>query len=212
LEALRKALKLPDTAKDEEVVAAAVGQQGMFASIGELAKALGMPEDASPGDVIKKAVAKLKEAEELKKKVGEMEKKSVAAKDIREALGLTEAASDSETIASIHALKQTPPDVTKELIALKNRLAERDRDDMVKAAMTAGKITPAQKEWAEAYALKDPEGFKIFVEKAAQVVPVEDVKVKPDDKKAADPVFATIAASMGLTKEDIEKYAPREVE
>lgn len=50
------------------------------------------------------------------------------------------------------------------------RLRLRERDDLVRAAMEAGKIVPAMQEWAESYALSDPEGFKNFTEAAPKVV------------------------------------------
>ena len=94
----------------------------------------------------------------------------VACKEVFDALGLEETVQRSEVVATIHALKQKP-DLTREVAALKARLAERERDELVAAALKDGKITPAQKEWAEKYAVQDPEGFRFFIAKAPQVVP-----------------------------------------
>jgi hypothetical protein len=38
--------------------------------------------------------------------------------------------------------------------------------------MLAGKISPAQKDWALSYCRQDPENFKMYVDKAPRVVPV----------------------------------------
>jgi hypothetical protein len=42
----------------------------------------------------------------------------------------------------------------------------------VEEAMLAGKISPAQKDWALSYCRRDPESFKTYVDKAPRVVPV----------------------------------------
>jgi len=54
--------------------------------------------------------------------------------------------------------------------------ATRDKeiaDNVVLSAMKEGKITKAQKEWAEKYALTDPAGFELFVKNAPKVVGTE---------------------------------------
>jgi len=130
----------------------------------ELLKALGLAEDAGVEQAIA-AIAKLKEAP-----------KPVVAKGVASALGLAETATESEIVATIHAIKQRP-DLTAEVAALKTRLAERDRDELVAAALKEGKIAPAQKEWAEKYALADPQGFALFLAKAPVVVPVARIAV-----------------------------------
>ncbi|MFQ7451258.1 MAG: phage protease [Flavonifractor plautii] len=58
---------------------------------------------------------------------------------------------------------------------MRSRLADRDAEEAVELALKSGKITPAQKEWAKGYALKSPDGFKSFLEKAPQVVPMSEV-------------------------------------
>lgn len=106
-------------------------------------------------------------------------------KAVTEALELKDDDNQSTVVATIHALKQTAKTAApaSELQALKDRLAKRDADDLVSGAMKAGKITPAQKEWADAYALKDPEGFTVFAAKAAVVVPL---KGAPGEKTGAE--------------------------
>lgn len=63
-------------------------------------------------------------------------------------------------------------DVAAELAALKQQIAKKDADEAVALALKDGKISAAQKEWASQYALKDPEGFSGFLEKASPVVPM----------------------------------------
>ena len=109
------------------------------------------------------------------------------------------------------ALKAGAPDTQAELLALKQRMAERDADEEVQKALKAGKITAAQSEWAESYALKDMEGFKGFVDKAPVVVPQGKLDLK--DAPAAsnsDEVDVAILKNMGVSMEDVKKYNKKE--
>ena len=53
---------------------------------------------------------------------------------------------------------------------LETNSAKDKAETTVADAMAAGKVTPAQKDWALAYASQDPAGFKSFVEKTAPIV------------------------------------------
>jgi phage I-like protein len=41
----------------------------------------------------------------------------------------------------------------------------------VAAALQAGKVSPAQREWAVEYCRRDPEGFQTYVDRAPKLVP-----------------------------------------
>ncbi|MEM5787618.1 MAG: phage protease, partial [Syntrophobacteraceae bacterium] len=125
------------------------------------AKQLGLPESAG-AEAVSAAIGKLlSEAEGI-----------VACKEVLDAMDLPASAGKSEVVATIHALKQKP-DLTAECSELRRKLAERERDELVSAALKEGKITPAQRDWAEKYSLADPEGFRLFVTKAPRIVPLE---------------------------------------
>ncbi|MFZ2448095.1 MAG: phage protease [Syntrophobacteraceae bacterium] len=130
------------------------------------AKQVGLPETATAQEV-SAAIGKLRETEG-----------AVACKDVLDALGLAAGTGKSEVVATIHALRQNP-DLTLEVAALKEKLAGRERDDLVSDALRDGKITPAQREWAENYALGDPEGFRLFVAKAPRVIPFGAIDPQP---------------------------------
>ena len=120
-------------------------------------------------------------------------------------------AKTEDVAASIMALKAGAPDTQAELLALKQRMAERDADEEVQKALKAGKITSAQSEWAKSYALKDMEGFKGFVDKAPVVVPQGKLDLK--DAPAAsnsDEVDVAILKNMGVSMEDVKKYNKKE--
>ncbi len=167
-----------------------------------IAKQIGLPETAGAEEV-SGAVRRLQDS------AG-----AVACKEVLDALGLAEGTGKSEAVATIHALKQarlTGPDLTLEVAALKRKLAERERDDLVDGALKAGKITPAQREWAEKYALGDPEGFTLFVSKAPQVVPLDALHPAAPRTPAGnipDTMQLYINKLMGIDEKIWEKYQP----
>lgn len=134
----------------------------------------------------------------------------VVAKEITEALGVDEKSDVSTVVASIHAAKHAPKGMVsrEEFDTVVATLADRDAKDAVTAAMTAGKITPDQKDWAIAYAKKDLAGFTTFITKAAVVVPVEKLgkKETPADSVITDESVLAVAKMMGNTPEDLKKY------
>lgn len=145
----------------------------------------------------------------LKAKAEKPEVKEVLPKDICEVLGLGEGASLSEVKGTILALKQPSNMVTlQEFQALKKRLAEKERDELVALAMKEGKISAAQKEWADEYAIRDSEGFKVFIAKAPVVVPMGNLPVGKDQKGegALDESTLLVAKMFGNKPEDVKKY------
>jgi len=165
-----------------------------------IAKKLGLPETATEAEVMA-ALEKSKTQPQ----------ETVACKEVLDALGLQEAAQKSEIVATIHALNalKQRPDLSQEIAALKAKLAGRERDELVAAAMKDGKITPAQKEWAAKYAEQDPEGFRLFVAKAPQVVPVKPMPAAKDPKGGApDEAQLEINKLMGISEETWNKYNP----
>lgn len=185
----------------------------------ELAKMLGLPETATEEEVKKalniagKVLEQSKEdskkesenppaSEEIK---GDMVANKSTDSVILSLLGLKEDAKTEDIAASIMALRSGGADA-KELLTLKAELAKRDAQDMVQLALKEGKITAAQKEWAERYALSDTEGFKSFIEKAPVVVPQGKMELKDAPHDSNVDCDMAILKNCGLTKEDVEKY------
>lgn len=124
----------------------------------ELAKALGLPETATEEEIKKAVEDAAKAAEKLKemdgKKPGEGDGKPgdgepkpegadmVANSTILSMLGLKADAKTEDVAASIMALKAGAPDTQAELLALKQRMAERDADEEVQKALKTGKSQP----------------------------------------------------------------------
>ena len=173
--------------------------------LSKLAKLLGLPEDATEADV-ESALASIQAAKESTKEADPAEAtEAVANSTILSLLGLKDDAKTEDVAASIIALKAGDAQVQADVKALKEQLAKREADDLIEKALKDGKIPAAQKEWAESYALKDPEGFKMFLDKAPAVVPMAKMELS-DAPQSSYEVDAKILKNLGITKEDLEKY------
>lgn len=168
----------------------------------EVLKRLGLPETATEQDAIA-AINKLAEPVRI-----------VANKSVLTALGLAESATEAEVTGTIMAMKQSHINVSvlaQEVKDLKEKQSTKDAADLVALAMKDGKITPAQKEWAEEYAKRDLEGFRVFVAKAPIVVVMG--KVVGEDKPAEgalDDVQMQINKMCGIDTETFKKYNKEE--
>ena len=190
------------------------GNKKMNELLKKIAALLGLGEEATEEEVMQKLGEALNEAKRLKEaasqKQSEEEGKVVANKVVCGLLGLEAGAKTDDVAAAIMALKQPKGFVPEtELRALKEKIERKEADDAVLVALKAGKIAAAQKDWATEYALKDPDGFKAFVEKAPQVVPMGEIGVEPDGGKAPQQTSEEtlkICKILGVSEEDIKKY------
>lgn len=162
----------------------------------KLAALLGLAETATEEEIIA-AISKLKEP-------------TVANKEVLSLLGLKETSSLDETKGAIIALKNPSGYVkAEEFKALKDELDIKKRDDLVSLALNSGKVAPAQKEWAEQYALKDPVGFKAFLDKAPVVVPLSQLKVgdpPAKDSVVDDETQLSVNKQLGISEADFKKH------
>lgn len=198
-----------------------ISEGGKNMDLKELAKILGLPETATEEEIRKAAAEAAMAVQQVRdleaEKPGEGAGADgeggevVANSTILSMLGLKEEARTEDVAAAIMALKAGGMDTQTELLALKQRMAEKDADEEVQKALKAGKITAAQTEWAKEYALKDMEGFKSFVDKAPVVVPPGKLDLK--DAPAApgsNEVDVAILKNMGISMEDVKKYSKKE--
>ncbi len=116
----------------------------------------------------------------------------------------------STVVASIHALKQATRTMVarEDFEALRQRIARREAEDAVAAALSAGKITPDQREWAAGYAEADPDGFAAFVAKAPVVVPLGDLPAgeRTGDGDSPDQAVLEVAKMMDISENDLKTY------
>lgn len=195
------------------------GGQNTMDFMKELAKLLGLGEDATEEQVKEALKACLEENKSLKESAAEAAKqqppendKVVANKEVCELLGLKAGAATADVAAAIMALKSGNiggVNLVEQVKSLEAKLADRDAEEAVEMALKAGKITPAQREWAKGYALKNLEDFRGFVEKAPQVVPMGDVggseslALKRDE---VDEATLLVCKQLGISAEDVKQY------
>lgn len=168
-------LGLPETA-DEAALAKAIGDlRGAETALATVAKAAGIDKVEKPDDTartISIALAAAKDASPL-----------VA---IAKAAGLPETATAEEIAAAVKSAKSASPggfpdpkqfvprsefdQVKTALATLQSDSVETKASAAVDDAIQAGKVTPGQRDWAMAYARKDPEGFADYVGAAPAIV------------------------------------------
>ena len=140
---------------------------------------------------------------------GELWQKSVELfRDLAQDLGLPDEATASQLkggIAALLAGGEQVQTLQEELAALKAQLSEETMARVVEEAMLAGKISPAQKDWALSYCRQDPESFKIYVDKAPRVVPVGERLNLGEERHQQDqgltPEELAVCRTMNLTPE-----------
>lgn len=169
----------------------------------KMAAACGLPEDATPEQILQACLDMKKACDDSKNK----QDMSVN-KEVLSMLGLKDDSNIEDVKGKIIALKDPSNFVSKEdFKKLQDKLVNKEKDEIVTAALKAGKLTPAQKEWAEAYALKDMEGFKKFIEGAPQVVPYEKIDLKDTKPKSEelDEVDLAVCKQLGISAEEYKK-------
>lgn len=126
------------------------GMEDNMAFQADVALALGLTESAAEADIL--AAAK-------------------AAHEAQAALAAQKAAHEAEPDPGKYVPMTMHQSVCAELAELKAQQAKANAEGLVKAAQDAGKLTPAMREWALAYAGRDAEGFKTWMEAAPDMRP-----------------------------------------
>lgn len=197
----------PKTNHLQPILAKLTPDQNQGENMERIRKALGLDDSADEAAI-------LDAIRDLKKKVsdgGDKDEKPKVAKDILAALDLDESGGVSAVVAGIHALKQEKRgSVTRqEYESLQQQIRDRDAREIVAKAMADGKITPDQKDWAQKYAAGDLEGFKLFVAKAPQVIPMGGVPAQQETAETGggfDDAVLQVAKMMDISKDDLKKY------
>jgi phage I-like protein len=204
------------------------GLSPLVAKWGGEAPAVGRPQTELPSEALEVNSShiasswetgreNLKSAEEFKARLGLKpetsegvlwEKALELMQDLAQNLGLPAEATASQLRGGLEALQaegaQTQV-LQEELAALKARLTEETAARAVEEAMLAGKISPAQKDWALSYCRRDPESFKTYVDKAPRVVPVGERLNLGEERGREDrgltPEELAVCRAMNLTPE-----------
>jgi phage I-like protein len=169
----------------------------------KLLKLLGLPDTATEADAVEKVESLKEEVSALRSNVNE----------VFGLLGLKGSEALSEVTGTVMAMKQAAlqvEDLRDKLTAVEAALRKKGAEEVVAEAMNNGKVTPAQRDWALEYALRDPEGFRVFAAKAARVIHTGEVaggKV-PDDIShgAAGEVQRQVNRALGISEETFNRY------
>ncbi|MCB6803387.1 phage protease [Enterocloster bolteae] len=181
-----------------------------------LIELLGLEEGTAEDDVLKRIKELTQQAaeegqggQEGKEGPAKEGTQLVANKTVLDLLGLPEDARTEDVTARIMAFKAGDSVLQRRVAELEKQAASQKAEELVGLAMKDGKLSPAQKEWAVAYALSDPKGFAKFVEKAPVVVPMGKTAFAADERKQ-DGVDWKILKNQGVTEEDLKKYGGME--
>jgi len=178
----------------------------------KLAELLGLGPEAAEEEILDALKAALAEYKSLKEGRQAESETTVANKAVCELLGLKAGAATADVTAAIMSLKGGNiggVNLVEQVKSLEAKLADRDAEEAVELALKAGKITPAQRDWAKGYALKSLDDFRGFVEKAPQVVPMgtvggsEPLALKNEE---LDEATLLVCKQLGISAEDVKKY------
>jgi phage I-like protein len=168
-------------------------------------------EEDKAMEIVKEIKNKLGLADEAKDDdiVGAIERMVKERKDLLMSLDLKDDAKADEIKAKVISLKNPSGYVSiQDFNELKKKLKEKETAELVDMALKTGKVAPAQKEWAEGYAAKDPEGFKLFIEKAPVVVPLDQIAGRKEVEKEyvdLDDVQVSINKMLGISDAEFKK-------
>jgi len=182
-------------------------EEKMDEFLARLKEALSLPEEADVGALSEAVFAKLGELEPLRK----------AVTAVGAALGLPEPVSPEDVVTAVEEKLTASADTGSlptmeewkalggELDALKAREVERK----IGEAVSSGKLLPAQREWALAYAASDPSGFENFLANSRPVVAMGELvnAGRPaSGKTPLDPAQEKINSLLGISRELHEKF------
>jgi phage I-like protein len=156
-----------------------------------IAKALGLKEDAKQADILAAVNSSIADRKAFAKAVGL--KEDAAQKDVVDTVQAAMKAGNPDPEKWVPVAAMT--EVRDELKKVKDdRLAEK-AENAVTAAMTAGKLAPALKDWGLDLYKKDPAQFEKFIG-SAPVLTEPQLKVPKKDEETAldDPVALSAAA------------------
>lgn len=129
---------------------------------------------------------------------------------VTKAIGAKPDADDAELTGTLAAMRQSHEAIgalAERVAELEAALRGRDARELVAAAMSEGKLSPAQLGWANEYADSDPEGFRVFVAKAPVIVPVFDApKGAAQQRPRIDETQQAVNALMGIQAETFTRH------
>lgn len=183
-----------------------------------LATALGLAATTSEDEILTTAASKVNEHKTLE----------VALASIKSALKVEDKADINTLVATATSLKQgaepdpskyvpiaVHTDIASQFSELKKSVASEKATAAVDAAMKAGKVAPAQKDWALGYASQDLAAFNKYVETApviASATSETPAGTPSAGTQAIDQSDAEFCSQIGLSIEDFKKQVAAEAQ
>lgn len=172
-----------------------------------IASAVGLDKGAKPADILT-AVNSAVAAQTALGTVAASVKaeKDAAPDDIVTAVNSAIADPSGEVDPSKYVPIAQFNELSKEVGKLRGTMDGDKATAAVEAAMSAGKVAPASKDWAMSYAKKDLADFETYVASAPVIC---DPQLNTTKKPAADPAATTeadtaVMSALGVSKEDFE--------
>lgn len=172
-------------------------------SMEKLMELLGLKADATEEQALERVRA-------IKARVSELEARPVH-EEVASALGLEQGADPVEAARAVMALRQghdRAAGLAEKVAALEAELIRKEACGLVAQAMGQGKVTAAQRAWAEDYAVRDPEGFRAFVAGSPVIIHTGEVAdggiYSPGT--LVDGVQMAVNRAMGISDETFRKY------
>ena len=174
-----------------------------------VAQSLGLSPDASEAEVIAAAQSQRDAVAQAGKALNASEGPAGLIRAAHEAAAKAERADKPDPAKYVPMSMHES--VSRELAALKAEQAKAGAESLVRAAQSAGKLTPAMTDWGMSYAAENPTGFKAWMETAPDLRPGggkdPGTSAAPPDK-GAPPLNAeekAVCAAFGLSEDEFQK-------
>lgn len=189
-------------------IAASCQENNMDPDLIKVAEAFGLTAEAAPADIIaaaQAAVTATKGAEKIVTAAGLTGNLTDEA-----ATAICAKLSDPAEVDEPDPTKYVPiavvEDLNKQVASLTAGIAEDRAEKVITAAQEAGKLPPAQLDWAQAYASKDPDGFAAWCQNAPVVASAQTVVPGGEPKPAKGELTEAEKAICAATGVDPAQY------
>lgn len=174
-----------------------------------VAQSLGLSPDASEAEVIAAAQSQRDAVAQAGKALNASEGPAGLIRAAHEAAAKAERADKPDPAKYVPMSMHES--VSRELAALKAEQARAGAESLVRAAQSAGKLTPAMTDWGMSYAAENPTGFKAWMETAPDLRPgggkASGTSAAPPDNagSALNAEEKAVCAAFGLSEDEFQK-------
>ena len=174
-----------------------------------VAQSLGLSPDASEAEVIAAAQSQRDAVAQAGKALNASEGLAGLIRAAHEAAAKAERADNPDPAKYVPMSMHES--VSRELAALKAEQVKAGAESLVRAAQSAGKLTPAMTDWGMSYAAENPTGFKAWMETAPDLRPGggkgSGTSAAPPDNagSALNAEEKAVCAAFGLSEDEFQK-------